>query len=570
MIIEGYKIALDETKLDEMINNQMTDVVLIDKNFEGYKNLSDGDKKALEHLVKASKIINDVALQQDHILNKKLKKGLEEASKTNEHARKALVIFNSLNGVLGLNGIDEKPVKIFENIDEYAGHNFYPTDLTIEEFHNILFKMIERGKIDEIKKILSARSMVRRKDDELFGIDYTEYFAEEFSQVANELELAAHYSTNEEFNEFLGWQAQALLQNNEDMDMLADKHWAVMQDTPLEFTLSRENYDDQITPTIFDNTDLTHKLNELGISPTPKDMLGARVGIVNKQGTNLILEFKKQMSSLAKLMPYADKYEQKIDSGEDVKQTMVDVDLASLQGDYAQCRGGMTIAQNLPNDDKLAIKTGGGRRNVYHRQVRMSGDKEREKKLLDALLADEFHQYYDREKEHIFVIGHENGHSLGPDSSHKTALGIYNHIIEEYKADVTSIAMMREYVKTNVISEDDLKKIYVTWIMRLLLKSRPQHIQPHRVGDLIHFNRLLNLGAIEMNEAGKIKINFDKVHEVTYNGLENAIRVQLSKSPKEAKKFIDEFSTWGDLHKHIADVLLKLGIKPYKNIRMFL
>ena len=570
MIIEGYKIALDETKLDEMINNQMTDVVLIDKNFEGYKNLSDGDKKALEHLVKASKIINDVALQQDHPLNKKLKKGLEEASKNSEHAKKALVIFNSLNGVLGLNGIDEKPIKIFENIDEYLGHNYYPTDLSVEEFHNILFKMIERGKIDEIKKILSARSIVRRKDDELYGIDYTEYFAEEFSQVANELELAAHYSTNDEFNEFLGWQAQALLQNNEDMDMLADKHWAVMQDTPLEFTLSRENYDDQITPTIFDNTDLTHKLNELGISPTPKDMLGARVGIVNKQGTNLILEFKKQMSSLAKLMPYADKYEQKIDSGEDVNQTMVDVDLASLQGDYAQCRGGMTIAQNLPNDDKLAIKTGGGRRNVYHRQVRMSGDKEREKKMLDALLADEFHQYYDSEKEHIFVIGHENGHSLGPDSSYKTALGVYQHIIEEYKADVTSIAMMPEYVKSGVIREDVLKKIYVTWIMRLLLKSKPQHIQPHRVGDLIHFNRLLNLGAIEMNEAGKIKINFDKVHEVTYNGLENAIRVQLSKSTVEAKKFIDEFSTWDDLHKHIADVLLKLGIKPYKNIRMFL
>ena len=73
-----------------------------------------------------------------------------------------------------------------------------------------------------------------------------------------------------------------------------------------------------------------------------------------------------------------------------------------------------------------------------------------------------------------------------------------------------------------------------------------------------------------MNEDVKIKVNFDKVHEVTYNGLENAIRVQLSKSPIEAKKFIDEFSAWDSLHKHIADVLLKLGIKPYKNIRMFL
>ena len=36
-----------------------------------------------------------------------------------------------------------------------------------------------------------------------------------------------------------------------------------------------------------------------------------------------------------------------------------------------------------------------------------------------------------------------------------------------------------------------------------------------------------------------------------------------------AKKFIDENTSWDDIHQYIADVLLKLGIKPYKNIRMF-
>ena len=89
------------------------------------------------------------------------------------------------------------------------------------------------------------------------------HFAKEFSEMANELELAAHYSDNEEFNEFLSWQVQALLQNNEEMDMLADKHWAEMQFTPLEFTLSRENYEDQMTPTIFDNPKLVQELERI-------------------------------------------------------------------------------------------------------------------------------------------------------------------------------------------------------------------------------------------------------------------------------------------------------------------
>ena len=442
--------------------------------------------------------------------------------------------------------------------------------MSVEEFHGIISRMIEKGKIDEVRQILSARTMVRRNGDELTAIDYTQYFAKAFSEMANELELAAHYSTNDEFNDYLGWQVQALLQNNEDMDMLADKHWAVLQDTPLEFTLSRENYEDEITPTIFENDDLVNLLSSHNIFPISKDMLGARVGIVNKKGTDLILTFKSQMSQLAKLMPFADKYEQKIDSGDEVKQTMVDVDLATLQGDYAQCRGGITTAQNLPNDDKLSVKTGGGRRNVYHRQVRMSGDKQRQMKILDALLDKEFHQYFDEEAEHIFVIGHENGHSLGPDSSYKDSLGIYKHIIEENKADVVSIAMMPQYVKTNVIDETTLRKVYVTWIMRLLLKSKPQQIHPHRVGDLIHFNYLLKHGAISITSDNKVRIDFAKMPEVMNKILQETIAVQLSKSPQKAQQFIAENSDWGKLHEYIADTLQKIGIKPYKDIRTYL
>ena len=81
----------------------------------------------------------------------------------------------------------------------------------------------------------------------------------------------------------------------------------------------------------------------------------------------------------------------------EISQTMVDVDLVALTGDYAQARGGITIAQNLPNNDKLAIKTGGGRRNVYHRQVRLSHDAKRTQNMLNTFLHPDFHQYYNPE-----------------------------------------------------------------------------------------------------------------------------------------------------------------------------
>ena len=291
MQINGYEIAISEEKLDSMINSETLPVELINSTFAGYQNLSDGNKKALQHLMQAGRIMNDVALEQDHPLNRSLKKVLETASPNNTHAYKALKIFNSINGVTGLNGVDAEPIQIFKGVSGYKGGNFYPADMSVDEFHKILKQMISDREINEVKKILSARSMVRRNGDKLKAIDYTVYFAKEFSIIANELEVAAHYADNTLFKEYLGWQAQALLQNNEDMDMLADKHWAKMQDTELEFTISRENYEDEMTPTIFENEELRSLLEENNIEVVSKDMLGIRVGIINKNSCLLTGKF---------------------------------------------------------------------------------------------------------------------------------------------------------------------------------------------------------------------------------------------------------------------------------------
>lgn len=567
MKINGYEIKYDKEELRRKVERETLDIELISPDFEGFRKLSEGNQKALRHLVAAAKIINDVALEQDHPLNRAQKKALEEAAAADDQAALALALFNSLNGVAGFNGIDKEPVEIFEGIHLLPGHNFYPADMSAEEFRKILLAMLKSGKSKEVASILSARTMVRRRGDELMAVDYTEYFAKEFSLAANELEVAAHYADDEAFKDYLGWQAQALLQNNPEMDMLADRHWAVLQDSPLEFTLSRENYDDEITPAVYDNEELKRLLEKNGIEAVSKDTLGARVGIVNKKGTELILQFKKHLPELALKMPFADTYHQHILDGEELKQTMVDVDLADLEGDYAQCRGGITTAQNLPNNDKLSVKTGGGRRNVYHRQVRMSVDKEKERKLLERLVDPALHRYFDSEADHLFVIGHENGHSLGPDSSYQNALGAYKHIIEEHKADTVSLAFMPEYVRAGVIDEETLKKIYVSYICgRMFLTARPHLMLPHRMGELIQFNYLRANGIIRETEDGKITIDLDNVGDVLNRLLEETIRVQLSKSKDDAAAFVEKYTGWSPLSQKIAAVRQELGVKPYKRI----
>lgn len=357
MKINGYELNVSEDFLDDIFAHKTRTIELVNKDFPGYRNLTEGNKKALEHLVAAAKIFDDVAMEQDHEMNLPMKKALEEAAKTSTHAAKALRLFMSFHGVEGHNGIDLEPIEIFKGIKGNKGRNFYPSDLSVDEFHQIIARMISEGRIDEVRKILSVRTMVRRDGKDLKAIDYTEYFADAFSKAANELEVAAHYTTDDDFKDYLGWQAQALLQNNEDMDMLADKHWAVLQnDNQLEFTLGRESYDDELTATIYDNPELMKLINEHQIEVNPKDMLGVRVGIINREGTGLILKFKEHMPELAKLMPWADRYHQSVSDGEELKQTMVDVDLVALTGDYAQCRGAITTAQNCPTTTNCRLR----------------------------------------------------------------------------------------------------------------------------------------------------------------------------------------------------------------------
>ena len=112
MKINGYELNLTEEKLDDMIGRQLRQIELITPEFEGYKNLPENEKKALAHLVAAARIMNDVAMEQDHPLNRMLKAGLEEAAKTSSHAAKALRIFKTFSGVAGLNGLDANPIEI--------------------------------------------------------------------------------------------------------------------------------------------------------------------------------------------------------------------------------------------------------------------------------------------------------------------------------------------------------------------------------------------------------------------------------------------------------------------------
>ena len=522
-----------------------------------YFQLAEGDKEALKHLVKAAYILEKINMQIDCHHNLEFKAFLEEEiKKGNKQAELTKILFDAQKGMNAIDTMSNK-INLAKGIVEYPGKGVYPEDLSKEEFHSILTKMINEGKIEEVKNILTQRSVVERSGDELVGIDYINKFKEDFSKMADEIEKASEVSTNKDFNEYLKLQAKALRQADPMLDAYADKKWATLQDTPLEFTITRENYEDEMTGTIAENKELSELLDKNGIKATPKDFLGGRVGIVNKKGTEALMAIKKYLPTLAQNMPFADEYEQNINPNSDAKQTMVDVDLVAVTGDVGAYRGGITLAENLPNDDKLSLTIGGGRRNVYHRQIRFISDMKKLQERLDAILDKEQHKYYLDEADHWFTIGHENAHSLGPKKACET-LGKYRNIIEENKADMGSLAFVDLLTELGMYTEEQRKQIIVTTIADNFLKSKPTLSQAHRVRTVMQNKYFSERGAYDIVD-GKIHVNIDKVVPIAKEMLSEIVRIQIEGDFDKAEKYVLDNFIWTDNLELIAQKLQKIN-----------
>ena len=522
-----------------------------------YLELAQGDKDTLKHLVKAAYILEKINMQIDCHHNLEFKEFLEkEIEQGNEQAKLTKILFDAQKGMNAIDTMSNK-INLAKGIKELPGKGVYPEDLSKEEFHSILTKMINEGKIEEVKKILTQRSVVERNGDELVGIDYIDKFKDDFSKMADEIDKAAETSTNADFTEYLKLQAKALRTADPMLDACADKKWATLQDTPLEFTITRENYEDEMTGTIVENKELSELLEKHGIKPIPKDFLGGRAGIVNKKGTEALMAIKKYLPILAKNMPYADEYEQNINPNSDAKQTMVDVDLVAVTGDVGAYRGGITLAENLPNDDKLSLTIGGGRRNVYHRQIRFISDIKKLQERLDAILDKEQHKYYLDEADHWFTIGHENAHSLGPKKACET-LGKYRNIIEENKADMGSLAFVDLLTELGMYTEEQRKQIIVTTIADNFLKSKPTLSQAHRVRTVMQNKYFAQRGAYDIID-GKIHVNIDKVVPIAKEMLSEIVRIQIEGDFDKAEKYVLDNFVWTDNMELIAQKLQKVS-----------
>ncbi len=537
---KNYEIGISKGELvDRTLPQHLTEIKFLSTTSPEYRQLAQGDKLALIHLVKAANIIDNIELQLDDENNIPFRNYLAiEITKGNTDAIRAKQLFDSQKGIFAQDKLFNH-YSLAKGLSQSPGRGVYPRDLDVVEFHEILREMLENGMDDEVKKILTQRSVVERDGKYLKGIDYVDKFQKEFSTAAKYLENAAKVSTNKEFNEYLLLQAAAFRKADPMLDAKADIKWATLQDTPLDFTISRENYEDKFTQTISENDELTQMLKERGITPIPKDFLGARVAIVDKKGTDFLKQAKSFMPILAQMMPYNTEYTQVVSNGSN-KQTSVDLDLVTVTGDLGASRGKLSVANNLPNSDKLALSLGGGCRNAYHKQMRFD-----KKQLLESytnLLKNKEKKYITGDSAHYFVVGHENAHTLGPKNVKN--LGKYRNIIEENKADVAAISFVDKLTELGLYTKEEREGILLYFIAQNFLPAQPDLSIAHRVRQVMQAKYFEEQGAYTVTKKGEINVNIDKVVPAAQAMLKEVIRIQTDDDYEAAEAFVEKHFRW--------------------------
>ena len=132
------------------------------------------------------------------------------------------------------------------------------------------------------------------------------------------------------------------------------------------------------------------------------------------------------------------------------------------------------------------------------------------------------------------TLWHEVGHYLGVDRT-KDGRDLDETFqenasaLEEMKADLVSLFVAPALRKRDYYNDAQLRAVYASGILRVLLNNKPRRDQPYNTMELIQWNYFLQNGLLSFDPAtNKLSIHYDKYHEVIGKLLAKVLEVQYS------------------------------------------
>jgi hypothetical protein len=157
------------------------------------------------------------------------------------------------------------------------------------------------------------------------------------------------------------------------------------------------------------------------------------------------------------------------------------------------------------------------------------------------------------------TLWHEVGHYLGVDQTKAgqdldTALQENSSAMEEMKADLVSLFVAEALHKQGYYADAQLRSVYASGINRVLQNNRPRRDQPYNTMQLMQWNFFLENGLLSFDkESGKLRIHYDKYHDVVGKLLARVLEVQYEGDKAASDHFIEQHTKWDEaLHGVVA------------------
>jgi len=361
------------------------------------------------------------------------------------------------------------------------GANFYPADMTRGEFEAA-----------EVPGKTSLYTLLRRNDaGALVAVPYHEAYAAELEHAAGLLREAADLAEHEGFANYLRLRADALVT---DEYRPSDLAWMDVKTNPVELVIGAiETYEDRL----------------FGY----KAAYESYVLLKDMEWSEQLGRFAALLPDLQRGLPVPDEYKQET-PGADSDLNAYDVIYYAGHSNA----GSKTIAINLPNDEQVQLEKGTRRLQLKNAMqakfdeilVPIAGllvhESQRRHVTFDAFFAN--------------TMFHEVAHGLGIKNTVngkgtvREALREVAGSLEEGKADILGLYMVRSLHERGELGEVDLRDNYVTFVASVFRSVRFGASSAHGQANMVRFNFFLDRGAIVRDaESGTYRVDFAKMDD---------------------------------------------------------
>ncbi len=364
------------------------------------------------------------------------------------------------------------------------GANFYPHDITKVEFDSAAAAAADGG-----AALRSLYTLVRRDSaGNLITVPYHEAFRAGSERAAAKLRDAAALAEDPGLRRYLELRADALLDDNYQPSDLA---WLDMKGNGIDVVIGPiETYDDQL----------------YGYKAAHE----AYVLIKDREWSDRLSRYAALLPALQRELPVAAEYKRDV-PGSDSDLNAYDAVFYAGQANA----GSKTIAINLPNDEEVQLRKG-TRRLQLKNAMRAKFDRIMVP-IAGVLIAEDQRDLLSFDAFFENTMFHEVAHGLGIKNTIndrgtvREALQEQAGALEEGKADVLGLYMVRQLAEMGELGRSDIRSNQVTFMAGIFRSIRFGTSSAHARANVARFNFFEELGAFSRDSvSGTYRVDFDR------------------------------------------------------------